>query len=254
MRACCSTSDGDGDRVGLAELGDELLGEVVARLLLEVLLDLLLERGAQGGEVFGAAVLGELGVDLGEDALFHVLQRDVEDALLAAERLVHVALGEDDLDVLGAAGAHAFEASSISLKTSPAPISVSISLGLVARGGLGVDLEGERHRRGVALLGGALGLGGLQRRVLAAEARDLGVDRLLGGEDGGAGHGEALPVDGLDLGADLEASLVGERLFGLELGGGDRRLRSSCTCLSERAWLRVESTSRWATSAWIRPP
>ena len=29
---------------------------------------------------------------------------------------------------------------------------------------------------------------------------------------------------------------------------------SGCTCLALRAWLKVSSTRRWATSAWTRPP
>ena len=205
------------DRVGPAELGDELLGEVVARLLLQVLFDLLLQRHAQRREIVGAAVLGELGVDLGEDALFHIFQGDVKDALLAAELLVHVAIREHDLDVFVGAGGHAFEGL-VDLLEDLAGADLGLDfLGLVARRRRGVDLEGEGHRRGVALLRGALGIRRLQGRVLAAELHDLGVDGLFGGEDGRPRDGEALPVHDVDFGADLEAGLVGERLGGLEL-------------------------------------
>jgi hypothetical protein len=60
--------------------------------------------------------------------------------------------------------------------------------------------------------------------VLAAEARDLGVDHVVARRGRGALDLKPLPLHLLDVRADLEARLVPERVVGLELGRRDGRL------------------------------
>ena len=205
---------------------DDAVGEPVPRPVEGVALEARLDVRPQGidvGEVTERA--DEVGVEVGQDLLAQLAELDREMRLCPGHLLGRVVVGEGDVELGRTADLEPFE---IRLEARDEALLAEDERHPLGRPTLerrAVARSGERDDRVVAGPGAAT-LDRGQRRVLVAQLLDDLVDTgIVDGLDLGA-EVELLVVAELDLGADLDGRLEGQRtpllrLDHLDVGVGE---------------------------------
>ena len=215
-----------GHRVGLHQLQNQLLGELIVALLFGLGLELLLDVVLQGRERLELAhVFGKLVVGRRQHALFDIFDRDRKLGRLTLELGVRVLRRHRHVG-RGRVAAVLAEHGLFDLRQQRAGAELDLKIGgarVVDR--LAVDRHHEVDGHRVARNAGARGLRRLERGVRAAHGVELFGDRLVGDLDLRTLGAQTLVRDRRDLRQDLDASLVREGLVlfdALRFDGGRR--------------------------------